>query len=195
MSKHLSKERICELAEGLDEILTCYENIRNKNESLLKAIHWPSTPGILGESIIYHLINDEKILSDLEIVSMKLLNKKEFPDLQVRLKNGKEIGVQVKNTRKNGGVRLSENDVRHEYLIWLDFGEFFPGKKDVKINICILKNPEPIIRELEEEARKENPDKKIIGATMHFPLFRRIARRQNRENCITRKPKQIWCKK
>jgi hypothetical protein len=165
MSKHLTKSEIKQLIEGLYELLECREKIVEKNADLLKRIHEPSVPGILGESIVFHLIKDNEILSELKDITMIELPSS-GPDLRILLKDGKEIGIQVKTTRKSGGVRISTNDVKYDYLIWVDLGQYFPGRTNDVIYVSNLKNPTYVFKDVERKTGKKETDK-----NWHYPRF------------------------
>jgi hypothetical protein len=73
-----------------------------------------------------------------------------------------EIGISVKNVRKRGGVGITESDIKSDYLVWVDFGDYFLGESDT-IEVSILKNPGTSFL------------KKLAKSNCSYPRFRAIS--------------------
>ncbi len=101
-------------------------------------IQYPKIPSILSESIIYHLIVDKKILSELDIISAKREHR--VADIVLYTEVGTK-NVEVKSTGGNAFQNLGKKDINADYLIWLHFDKFFTNEMISEVSMYIVSDP------------------------------------------------------
>ncbi len=136
--ERLTKNEIIELSALLKEVFAYLNELKQRNQ-LASRIQYPKIPPIFSESMIMHLINDRKILNELQTIS-----KVEFGGKQgdVLVSSGQEqLRIEVKATAKSAFEYFGEKDITADYLIWVHFGDYFVGNSDKLIEINVINRP------------------------------------------------------
>lgn len=137
MQTALSKKQIFEFIIVLRAHFTFHENIR-ESDPISKNIQYPKTPQKLSESLILHLIQNDQILTDLKIIECSLGGK--VADILAKTHNGpKKIEVKATGTSRFQG--FGDKDKNADYLIWVDFYDFFHKSNSTIFDIYVLQEP------------------------------------------------------
>ena len=134
----LTKEEIKELAKLITEVFEYLKLLRQKNR-LAEKIQFPKIPAIFSESIIMHLINDSKILSELRIISQAKFGGKKG-DILIST-SGDELRLEVKATAKSAFEYFGEKDISANYLVWIHFGDYFTTRSGGLIDVYLINEP------------------------------------------------------
>lgn len=134
----LSKEEIVKLTKLLMKVFDYIKKLK-ESENLANRIQYPKIPSILSESIVIHLIKEKNLLGLSEISSIDFGGR--ASDIIVEINHDKKIKVEVKATGKSEFEYFGEKDISADYLVWVNFGDFFLDKNRKNILIFTIKNP------------------------------------------------------
>ncbi|WP_456444133.1 hypothetical protein [Thermococcus sp.] len=132
MPNPLTKKELLNLIKLVREAFGCISELKSKND-LARWIQYPKVPSILSESLVFHLVRDHILPLPIEDVSTFKFRTKEG---DILFENGDDmIHVEVKATGKSKFQYLGEKDIKADYLIWVNFEDFFErkGANQVKI--------------------------------------------------------------
>lgn len=136
--KLLLKIQIKELAVRLSQTFNFLMNLRVE-EPLATNIQFPKIPSILSESIIYHLLSENRLLLGIDIKSVCFGGR--IADIIATTSQLEELKVEVKATGTNAFEYFGEKDVNSDILVWVHFGDFFISAGNTGIEIFVIQEP------------------------------------------------------
>lgn len=136
----LSKDEIKELIKLLKVVFGFLKDLKQKN-ILAEKIQYPKIPSMLSESIISHLIKENKILKELKEVTKEVVFGGRTADLIVKIRPNSEFKIEVKSTGKSAFEYFGEKDIKANYLIWMHFDDFFIEETIEPIFVYVISNP------------------------------------------------------
>lgn len=134
----MKKTQIKELSKNVCEVFSFLADFKEQNP-LAEHIQFPKTPTILSESIVRHLINDNRIIIGENVQRTDFGGK--TADILVELASGKTLKVEVKGTATNAFQDFSEKDVAADYLVWVHLEDLFKSGIASPINVYVVKKP------------------------------------------------------
>ena len=158
----LSKKQILELIRIIQDLIKHIDCKKEKFE-VAKYIEKPKIPAKLSESLIFHLIEDRKILKEERIANCQFGG-----GADIKGKSGRsKIKIEIKATTSDF-QQLGEKDVKANFLIWMDLKDVFEKKEndfgtDVEIYIIEpqkhgIKKGKRSLEKLKKETEKKEPD-------------------------------------
>lgn len=134
----LKKSQIKELSKNVCEVFSFLADFKEQNP-LAEHIQFPKTPTILSESLVRHLIDDRKILTDENVQWTDFGG--ETADIIVGLEGGQTLKVEVKGTATSAFQDFSEKDVTADYLVWVHLEDLFKSELASPIEVFVVKSP------------------------------------------------------
>lgn len=132
----LTKKEVKELLELLLATFDYLKDLKSKYQ-LAEYIQFPKIPPRLSESIVMHLIGENRLLpSNIRDVDFGGSRS----DLIAITDSNDEILVEVKSTGKSAFQYLGKKDISTDLLVWVHFGDFFLGN-ETAMEILIVRNP------------------------------------------------------
>jgi hypothetical protein len=158
----LTKREIRKLLQLLLATFDYLKDLKSENE-LAEYIQFPKIPPKLSESIVMHLIAENRLLpSNIRDVDFGGSRN----DLIATTNSNDEILVEVKSTGKSAFQYLGKKDISTDLLVWVHFGDFFLGN-ETTIEILIVRDPsryfdEPVKIRLSKFKEKTEQDLEIF---------------------------------
>lgn len=158
MRQLLSSHEIAKLIELLRDEFAHLESLR-RTQPLAAYIQFPKIPSILTESIAERALTKGLVAERLKRAIVRPGGR--VADLLVSI-DGRELRVEVKATGASAFQNLGKKDIAADYLLWLDFGNYFANPQRTSITIVIWEQPrERFHRECKitlGDAKKQAPD-------------------------------------
>ena len=136
MVKLLTKSEVTGLIQSIKRNFKANDDQR-AIDPLARHIQYPKIPSILSESIVFHLIKDKKILTDLTV--LEITSNHKIADIVLHTQGGLKK-VEVKSTGKNAFQYFGEKDIKADYLIWLHFNTLFVSEEIDFFEVFLIKN-------------------------------------------------------
>jgi len=94
-------------------------------------------------------------------------------DITATDENGNTYTVEIKSTLESGFTRLGKKDIVADYLVWVNFNDFFASRDNTHINVYISKNVKPNFDRFAEEYEKnKDPENdKTAEEKLHTTLI------------------------
>jgi hypothetical protein len=134
----LTKDEIKELASLLSEVFEHLTTLRSDNH-LAKKIQFPKIPAVLSESIVIHLLRENRIVPNINAQEISFGGRE--ADIIARTSSGDILKIEVKATGSSAFEYFGEKDVTSDFLVWIHFGDFFVSTNQRLIDIFIIRNP------------------------------------------------------
>jgi hypothetical protein len=134
----LAKDEIRELANLLSEVFEHLTALRSENP-LAEKIQFPKIPAILSESIIIHLLRENRIVPNINAQEISFGGRK--ADIIAKTSSEDTLKIEVKATGSSAFEYFGEKDVASDFLVWVHFGDFFVSTNQRFIDIFIVRNP------------------------------------------------------
>ena len=135
----LSKKEIVLLTKAYKETFEFIKKLANSEayKSLPKFIKRPGIRSELSEGTIFHFMNEGLILKELRNPAIN----RNAADILAEDNNSNKIKIEIKGTGPWGFSQLSDKDIGADYLIWVNYGDFFDDDDKNTIDIYVLKDP------------------------------------------------------
>jgi len=128
----LTKEQILQAEKALKEAFDAIAAIRRKHGVVGSLVQLPKIPPLFSESIVYRILDDQKLFS-------KLRFRNEGRDIIGLGPKGERTLIEVKSTGSNAFQYFSRKDIESDWLIWVHFGHHFEGAKGT-ITVYLLRD-------------------------------------------------------
>lgn len=144
MAELLAKNEVKRLITKVRE-LTRYIAALHSEDKLYTSIQYPKTPTVLTESIVYHLLMDKKILSNVVFSELKFNVKastaetNEMPTDIIGVVGNNEYLIEVKGSQSKF-TQFNKKDVASDCVIWVEFGSTFRSRS-ASISVAVIENP------------------------------------------------------
>lgn len=162
-ARPLTKKEILDLIGLVRDVFGYISRLKDKSE-LAEWIQYPKVPSILSESLVFHLVKDRILPLPVEDANnLKFRFRTKEGDILLEDK-GAKIHIEVKATGKRKFQYLGEKDIKSDYLVWVNFEDFFENPDANQIEIVIfekigryVKSPRKItLAKLEDETKQSN---------------------------------------
>jgi hypothetical protein len=130
----LSIEEIRDAMRILRTVFDCITDLR-KTSPFAQHINYPKLPPILTESLTVQLIRRGKILP--EFMNTEVERGSRMADILI---DRGRFKIEVKGTTAMSWVTLGKNDIVADYLVWIDFSNYFTTIFD-NISVHVFKSP------------------------------------------------------
>lgn len=104
-------------------------------EPLLKHVQYPKVPSKMSESLVYQLLVQKELLPEIEFKYAK----KGKGDISLVSAKGVITNIEIKATGVQGFSRITNHDIKADFIIWAHFGNFLSSEVDT-IDFYIINN-------------------------------------------------------
>ena len=149
MAEVFSKQELLDAASAFVELNNFLHQLK-LSKTAAKCINSPKLPERISESLVYHLISNNKIPQIRKLNLKKIrFNQKALKhsgsnskptDIILDLLDGTECLVEVKATQV-GYTEIKKKDADADYLIWVEFNDSFKQGINKQVEISTLKIP------------------------------------------------------